>query len=282
MAKRKRNINEDRIERLIKEGRGQGIGKEYKPWLRIQDVPSLGRVTRLNGIKTGRQHDFLSDLERDYFYILEYADVVVDIREQFPLLPQEETIEIAKELGIRHPVDPKTDYPVVVTSDFVVTKYDGDKYMDVVRTIKPKKELIEERTLEKFEIERRYWEKQEIDWGIVTEDEIDKVLAQNISFIHAYYDIDDIDSIKDIENGYLEDMLLEYIRRIISTEESIRHISNQFDQDMLLKAGTGISFFKHLLIRKKIYVDLGVPLNINKKMRVQLSHTRDNEEWAVL
>lgn len=30
----------------------------------IQDVPSLGRVTRFKGIKIGRQHELLSDMEK--------------------------------------------------------------------------------------------------------------------------------------------------------------------------------------------------------------------------
>lgn len=94
MSKRTRT---SKIEKWIKEGRGTGIGSEYKPWLNIQDVASMGRSTCLKGIKTNRQHEFLSDLERNYFYI--------DIREQFPLLPLEETIVIADELGIKHPTD---------------------------------------------------------------------------------------------------------------------------------------------------------------------------------
>ncbi|MDF2701014.1 MAG: TnsA endonuclease [Haloplasmataceae bacterium] len=69
MSKRKRT---SKIEKWIKEGRGSGVGVEYKPWSRIQDVSSLGRSTRLNGIKTNRQHEFLSDLERNYFYISEF------------------------------------------------------------------------------------------------------------------------------------------------------------------------------------------------------------------
>ena len=52
--------------------------------------------------KTSRQHEFLSDLERNYFYLTEHSDFVFDIREQFPLLPLEETIVIADELGIKH------------------------------------------------------------------------------------------------------------------------------------------------------------------------------------
>lgn len=64
MSKRKRS---SQIEKWIKEGRGSGIGSDYKPWIRIQDVSSLGRSHRLKGIKTKRKHEFLSDLERNYF-----------------------------------------------------------------------------------------------------------------------------------------------------------------------------------------------------------------------
>lgn len=51
MSKRTRT---SKIEKWIKEGRGSGIGLDYKSWLNIQDVSSLGRSTRLKGIKTGR------------------------------------------------------------------------------------------------------------------------------------------------------------------------------------------------------------------------------------
>ncbi|ADY19410.1 hypothetical protein P4U05_00045 [Bacillus paranthracis] len=51
MSKRKRTPE---IEKWIKEGRGSGIGINYKTWLKIQDVSSLGRSTRLKGIKMSR------------------------------------------------------------------------------------------------------------------------------------------------------------------------------------------------------------------------------------
>ncbi|PQZ52971.1 transposase [Bacillus sp. MYb209] len=90
MSKRKRT---SKIDKWIKEGRGTGSGADYQPWLKIQDVSSIGRSTRLKGIKTARQHEFLSNLERDSFKITEYSDDDLDIREQFSLLPQEETID---------------------------------------------------------------------------------------------------------------------------------------------------------------------------------------------
>ena len=111
-----------------------------------------------------RQYEFLSDLERDYFYLLEFSDVVDDIREQYPLLQMEETLLISE----GHPIDPRTQEPIVMTTDFIVTT-NGNKNTNVARTIKYKNDLANERVLEKFEIERVYWERQGIDWVIVTE-----------------------------------------------------------------------------------------------------------------
>nr|WP_268236359.1 TnsA endonuclease N-terminal domain-containing protein [Pullulanibacillus pueri] len=54
------------------------------------------------------------------------------------------------------------------------------------RTIKMKDELLKELILEKFEIEREYWHRKEIDWGIVTEEEIPKTMARSTSYIHDY------------------------------------------------------------------------------------------------
>src|SRR5699024_9172047 len=128
-------------------GRGTGSGAGYQPWLKIQDVYSLCRSTRLKGIKTGRQHEILYDLERNYFYLTEFNDVVLDIREQFHLVPQEETIEIAEELGIKHPADPKTGYRIVMTTDFLLTVDKGQGVFEVAHTIKMKNQLLEERVL---------------------------------------------------------------------------------------------------------------------------------------
>ncbi|MBU5437096.1 TnsA endonuclease N-terminal domain-containing protein [Tissierella sp. MSJ-40] len=281
MAKRKRITNEKVIEKLIKEGRGQGIGENYKPWILIQDVPSRGRATRLKGIKTNRQHEFLSDLERNYFYILEYSDIVIDIREQFPLLPLEETVLIAKELGIKHPTDPITNEAIVMTTDFLVTVNRNGKDIDIARTIKLKDDLNNKRVLEKFEIERRYWEKQGVDWGIVTEEEINKDLVQNISYIHTYYDLRAIDSFKNMEKHDVEDLAIEYIKRVIDGTVSIREISNKFDDDLFLQKGTGISLFKYMLMRKVIQIDLYTPMDINKRIKVNLVSEELDKKWEI-
>ncbi|MCY8235380.1 TnsA endonuclease N-terminal domain-containing protein [Priestia endophytica] len=203
MSKRKRT---SKIDKWIKEGRGSGIGSDYMPWLKIQYVSSLGRSTRLKGIKTNRLHEFLSDLKRNYFYLTEHSDFIVDIREQFPLLPLDETIVIADELGVKHPNDPKTDVPIVMTTDFLLTIDKGQGTFEVARTIKMKDELLKERVLEKFEIEREYWQRRDIDWGIVTKEEIPKTMARNISYIHDYHNIQDYDAFREMSAQHIEEI----------------------------------------------------------------------------
>ncbi len=85
MSKRSLSWTRAKFEQFKKEGRGEGTGCKYKPWLTAQDFPTKGRMTRIFGWKSGRMHDFFSDNETRFFYLLEWSDVVVDIREQFPL-----------------------------------------------------------------------------------------------------------------------------------------------------------------------------------------------------
>ena len=74
-------------ERWVKEGRGDGDGAEYKPWLYTWDVASKGRRHQIRGWRHGRVHHLLSDLEAYVFFIYEWTRSVIEIKEQFPLLP---------------------------------------------------------------------------------------------------------------------------------------------------------------------------------------------------
>jgi hypothetical protein len=98
-------------------------------------------------------------MERNYFYILEYSDNVIDIREQYPLLPIEDTISIANELGISYPRHPEIGEDIIMTTDFLITVSTEGGVKEVARTIKSKDDLLDKRILEKFEIERVFWKK---------------------------------------------------------------------------------------------------------------------------
>lgn len=57
-----------------------------------------------------------------YIFLQNTSQSTLDIREQFALLPWEETQSIAQKLGIRHSTYPGTRTPIVVTSDLVLTR----------------------------------------------------------------------------------------------------------------------------------------------------------------
>ena len=65
----------------------------------IHDFPSLGMISRVLGKIMGRIHHLLSNMERSYFYILDWSDKVSDIREQYPLLDIAVVLEIADKAG---------------------------------------------------------------------------------------------------------------------------------------------------------------------------------------
>ena len=102
MPKHIRSWNKNKFEQKLSIGCGLGEGKEYKPWITIQDFSSQGMVSRVRSHKTGRVQHFLSRNELYYFYALEWSDKVLDIREQFPLLDIELAMDIAKKSGIKY------------------------------------------------------------------------------------------------------------------------------------------------------------------------------------
>lgn len=180
MAKSQQSLSEHQIARRIKEGRGQGVGKKYRPWLYVQEVPSEGRSHRIYSHKTDRIHHLLSDLELAVFLVLEWTHSIADIREQFPLR-REDTLAIAIEHGLKHPSVRGVDQ--VMSSDFLVDAQTGLHRQFAVQ-VKPSEVFDDTRVIEKLELERRYWQSKQVPWFLITEHEIDPVIKQNISWLY--------------------------------------------------------------------------------------------------
>jgi len=265
MAKRKRLIDDAVIERRIKEGRGQGRGKDYKPWFTVQDVPSTGLATRIFGWKTGRVHHLFSQLELKDFLIKDWANHVVDIREQFPLLPLEETLDIAKGCGIRYPSVAGTKQPIVLTTDFVVTIANGLERVDQARAVKYSVDLSSKRTLEKLELERRYWQARNVDWGIVTERDISHVLAKNVEILHNHRTIAHRLALTQEE---IHDVAVVLNSEVMRGGDSLRHIAIACDKRLGLELGTCLTLAYHLLATKQWEIDMHAPIQPGKPLTI--------------
>lgn len=169
------------VERWIKAGFGQGTGMAYKPFMFVRDVPSIGTSNTVKSWATGRIHHYLSRQEFKVHLVAEYAPSILDIREQFALLPWDETQLIARTLGIEHPKYPCTTTPTVITTDLLLTMKRLDGMELIAVSVKLTKDL-DARTLEKLLIERLYWNRRGIRWVLATEKNIPHARAENLQF----------------------------------------------------------------------------------------------------
>ncbi|MCP3808110.1 heteromeric transposase endonuclease subunit TnsA [Paenibacillus polymyxa] len=235
-------------ENYIKKGRGQGIGSDYTPFIQAHDnkIASEGWLTRHKGWKTGRIHHTLSEHERKYLYFCEWWDEVVDIREQWPLLPIDKTIEIAEQLGIKHANIDGT--PVVMTTDFRLTIKTKSGLLDVIRTIKPCEKLTD-RTLELFEIERIYFAEQGIDWCIITDNKIPSILVKNIEWLSEAKYLETRPGVNEELTTLISDGLLEVIIQD-KGQTSITNLCLRTDKEYSLERGTCMFIMQHMLANK--------------------------------
>ncbi len=251
------------IERHIANGFGSGAGVGYVPWLRVQDVPSMGRSHKIPGVKIERLHHLLSDLERAYLLVCEFSENVVDIREQYPLLPAESTQAIAKAIGVRYPRYKSTALPLVMTTDFLLTvrQPNGD-FKSVARTIKYQQDLNSLRTLEKLEIERRFWMSQGVDWAIVTEEMFTPDLIKNLGLLRRYAKLPRVLTSSVLHAEFLE--LLESSKAYPwATSECLRRIATRLG----IAYGDARDIFFNLIWRKVILIDLSnAPLHLKSPL----------------
>jgi hypothetical protein len=263
MAKRSRSLDQQKIEKRLKDGRGEGRGYDYQPWLRIQDVPSQGLASRAKGWKTGREHHLMSNLETSYLFVLDWSQSVLDIREQFPLLPLDETQEIAQQCGFAHPTDPKTRQSVVMTTDFLITLKQNTHEIEQARAVKPAAELQSQRTLEKLEIERLYWERRNIDWGIVTEKEISKTFFENLKWLRSCYWLDDLAPLTHDDITRIETVLTP---QVLQGKTALTKLTNACDDQLGLSLGTSLSVVRYLVANRRWLVDMTQRIQPSKKL----------------
>lgn len=258
-------IDRTRIESFVKEGRGQGEGGAYKPWLTVRDVPSKGRAAREKGWKTGRTHHLLSNHELFTYYCLCWARSVTDIREQFPLLPIEETLALAEECGIKHPTHPKTQEPVVLTTDFLITLERNGKRVEEARTVKEVVALQSQHTLEKLELERRYWQARHIEWSIITEREIPLVVAKNVELL---YEAHSLPSFTSLTSEEFTDIAHVLTCLMTETSQVLRNATSACDKKLGFEPGTSLQVAYFLLATRQWRVDMFTPINPTKPLNL--------------
>lgn len=180
----------------LEERRGTGSGADYKPWIQTGEFGSKGTTSNPIDWKTGRQVQLLSQGEAIAWYLLRWDDSNLDIREQFPL-DLEKTRGIAERIGVLHPTD-RHGNPIVMTTDFLVTRADGEIAISIKTDMNSFK--ANKRAIEKSYIEKIYWEQQGVPFKLYMKENMNATMADNIRAVVAYYNrdyfLDDISLLK--------------------------------------------------------------------------------------
>ncbi|EKL38762.1 transposon Tn7 transposition protein tnsA [Acinetobacter baumannii 42057_4] len=138
-----------------------------------------------------------------------------------------------------------------MTSDFLIDTNDKKKPQFVIQ-VKPLKELIKERTIEKLEIERRYWEVKEIPWSIVTEQNIPTTARKNLEwlspFITEHLEPDIWDSLHTISYYFLKKPGISIIK-----------LCKEIDIQEKTTAGTTLQYLRTLIANRLIKFDIQQP-----------------------
>ncbi|GMA64208.1 TnsA endonuclease C-terminal domain-containing protein [Alicyclobacillus fastidiosus] len=253
---------EEKMNKWLKQGRGQGELEGYRPWLTTQDYPSNGRSSRIKGWKTGRIHHFLSDIETRYFYLLEFDGALVwDIREHYPLIDIEDVLaDCWGDINWNNYRDKEsgTQYVLTVTFLLTLTNAEGNKRY-IARSVKAAAELEKSKVLERFELTRRYFAEKQIDWGIVTQHDINVTRAKNIEWVHSAKNLNDGFSTHDVSR--LKRILVEWLD---SSHKSARDVTNALDSQFNLEPGSGLLLFRHLIANKQVLVDMDERIDLGK------------------
>lgn len=239
------------FQRALKNKYGLGEGDSYKPWLRVQDVRSRGNSGKIQGIKVNREHHMLSEHESCFFYIAEFCDSVIDIREQFPLLPLDLSVKIAKTFGVDHPIVPGSKSPNVMTTDFVLTRSDGMNTWYEAVSVKPVEKLTDKRTAEKLDIERNWWQLQGVPFHLFVMTEQNQIQSKNIQWVTA-----PVRQGRKFPTDLVESALALISPGTVLTEE----ICDGFVREFEIEHDDALVLLKTLIATKMVDVDLDKPI----------------------
>ncbi|MDA7747292.1 TnsA endonuclease N-terminal domain-containing protein, partial [Psychromonas sp.] len=166
----------------------------------------------------------------------------------FPLNP-EATISIAKRLGIKHPA--YQGVIQVMTTDLLVDFNSDEQNQSKAISVKYAQDLEDERTIEKLELERRFWEGEGIEWFIFTEHEVPVHFVKNIRWLAPHMHSYDLD-------GSRRMFVFESILQMMDAnrEEKLPVVLSELDQRQGLERGTNLKYFRHLAAQNAFQWDM--------------------------
>jgi len=162
----------------------------------------------------------------------------------------EDTKALADEAGIDHPSI--QGVLQIMSSDFLVNASDSFRPKFVLQA-KYAEALQNPRTIEKLELERRYWLQKDVRWMLVTEQDIPKVVFQNINWLYpAKRD--------ELDNDTMHERVAIYAHHFQQApEKTIIEVAKRLDVAYSLPEGQSLLEIRQLLARRCFLFDILIP-----------------------
>jgi hypothetical protein len=275
-------FTEAKLKLWTQERRGTGTGADYIPFLQPGDIAmSKEALDRLKCALTGRMAVTFNPIEyrgRSYY---ELAPGIVDAREHLPL-DRDETRAIAKELGVKHPVDRESGVDLVLTTDLVLTLRQAS-LRDVLlpRDFEPHHVLSSASSFDRiiaFEIARRYWSRRGCQLKIVTDSErcMPKQLMSNIALLRPWRFRPEVEPYP----GHFDAVCERIVNELSRYEGDLRlgEWGEDFRARHQMSVGRANEALLHLIYRKRLMADLRAEDLMQQPAKAIATATRERDE----
>jgi len=235
---------------------GIKTGKHYTPFINVYESGSIGTLHRIRDPLIDRNHHYLSRGEAAYHCVLCLLDGVVDIREQYPLVPLERTVEIAKKLGVSHPIKGRS--PIEVSVDFMLTiANEKQEIRYLARSYKPSKDLLKKGIVNRQALECAACIDRSVPWKLATDLEINADMAARARWLFRIY----IDRPRYHVDASVADRFVDALSKQY-LDQSLRIVLARSASLCSMSAPDALALFRHLVCTRRLKVDLTRPLSL--------------------
>ncbi|MDK0574163.1 TnsA endonuclease N-terminal domain-containing protein [Clostridium perfringens] len=232
--------------------------------VKVTTFSSRGRVTRIYGVKSKKIHHLQSDNQLRLFLILEWNRNVIEINENVKLNDLLIYVDNVENLKLNKFMNKENKQLYDLHTNFLIKVRKNNTVEQVAISVKNSGELKRNITIEKLEIERRYWENRGIKFYLVTDRELNKIFADNILWVREA--LFDNRKIKNKEE--LADELYWVLKN--SVDLRIDLVIKNYEKIIDEGSGIGLYLLRYLIASKQIAINMGKKLDLKAKISESL------------
>ncbi|MGF6605798.1 hypothetical protein OKW45_000698 [Paraburkholderia sp. WSM4175] len=169
----------------IRRGLGVGSLAAYNAWRNINNSGVKGTASCVKGIRVGRRYEILDERARTYFFLLERIQEITDIREAWPILDINGTLQLCSKFRVNHPQHDIFPEPICV--DFLISERgpEGLKFRAVALVRNPARMTVRDQRLK--QVAQQWCNDRGIDWSLVETSALDRTVLDSLRFIRGWY-----------------------------------------------------------------------------------------------